>query len=102
MLRKLFLALVAAAFLLLVWEWITFPDVTRLAKEAPKTTAFMDLRREQLRAAGKDDTIDYRFVPYGRISANLRRAALVAEDDQFYEHDGVDMKGIQEALEKDW
>jgi monofunctional biosynthetic peptidoglycan transglycosylase len=100
--RKLLLVLLVAVLLFLAWEWVTFPDVARLAKEAPKTTAFMDLRRKQLRADGKDDTLDYRFVSYGRISANLRRAVLVAEDDQFYEHDGVDMKGIQEALEKDW
>jgi monofunctional biosynthetic peptidoglycan transglycosylase len=101
-LRKLFLIVVVAVLLLVAWEWVTFPDVAKLATEAPKTTAFMDLRREQLRAAGKDATIDYRFVSYGSISPNLRRAVLVAEDDSFYEHDGVDMKGIQEAIEKDW
>jgi monofunctional biosynthetic peptidoglycan transglycosylase len=101
-LRKLFVTLFAAVLLLVAWEWITFPDVAKLATETPKTTAFMDLRREQLRAAGKEASIDYRFVPYGRISPHLRRAVLVAEDDAFYEHDGVDMKGIQEAIEKDW
>jgi monofunctional biosynthetic peptidoglycan transglycosylase len=62
----------------------------------------MERRKEELRAAGESDAIDYRFVPYGRISPYLRRAALVAEDDTFYEHNGVDVKGLQEALEKDW
>ena len=102
MLRKLLVAIFAVVVLVVAWQWITYPDVEKLAKEAPKTTAFMELRREQLRAAGKDATIQYRFVPYGRISPQLRRAVLVAEDDSFYEHDGVDMKGIQEAIEKDW
>jgi len=86
----------------LAYEWVTFPDVSRLAKEPPKSTAFMELRREQLRAEGKDDAIHYTFVPYERISPYLRRAVLVAEDDTFYEHNGVDMKGMQEAIEKDW
>src|SRR3954452_7804545 len=58
----------------LAYEWLTFPDVARLATEARKTTAFMEQRREQLRAEGKDDTIHYTFVPYGRISPYLRRA----------------------------
>jgi monofunctional biosynthetic peptidoglycan transglycosylase len=102
----LFKRLLIGALLLLVvlvaYEWLTFPDVAPLAKEPPKTTAFMELRREQLRAAGKDDTIHYTWVPYARISPYLRRAVLVAEDDSFYEHHGVDVKGMQEAIEKDW
>jgi monofunctional biosynthetic peptidoglycan transglycosylase len=100
--KRAFLILLTAVVLFIAWEWITFPDVARLAKEAPKTTAFMERRKEELRAAGQSDAIDYRFVPYGRISPYLRRAALVAEDDSFYEHKGVDVKGLQEALEKDW
>src|SRR5437763_4577187 len=70
--------------------------------EPPSTTAFMELRKKELRAEGKDDTIRYQWVAYGRISPYLRRAVLVAEDDDFYHHDGIDMKGIQEAIEKDW
>jgi len=101
-LRKLFFLVVAAVLAIVLWEWVTFPDVARLAHEPPKSTAFMDLRREQLRAAGKDDTIQYEYVPYGRISPYLRRAALVAEDDTFYAHEAVDVKGIQEAIQKDW
>lgn len=102
MFKRAFLILLAAVLLFAAWEWITFPDVAKLAKEAPKTTAFMERRKAELRDEGKSDAIDYRFVPYGRISPYLRRAALVAEDDQFYEHKGVDVKGLQEALEKDW
>jgi monofunctional biosynthetic peptidoglycan transglycosylase len=62
----------------------------------------MELRRKQLRRAGKDDTLHYRWVPYGRISPYLRRAALVAEDAEFYEHEGVDMEAMKEALRRDW
>ena len=84
------------------YEWLTFPDVRPLATEMPKTTAFMEHRKAELRAAGKDDTISYRPVAYDRISPYLRRAALVAEDNDFYEHSGVDVNAMKEALQRDW
>jgi monofunctional biosynthetic peptidoglycan transglycosylase len=96
----LFALLALAAFLL--YQWITFPDVGSLARNPPSTTAFMELRKEELRREGKDDTIEYQFVPYGRISPYLRRAALVAEDDAFYQHNGIDVEGLKEAARKDW
>jgi monofunctional biosynthetic peptidoglycan transglycosylase len=99
--RILLIALLLLA-VWLVWEVVTFPDVAALAKERPKTTAFMEQRKERLRAAGKDDTLEWRWVPYGSISPYLRRAVLVAEDNSFYEHEGVDVKGMREAFEKDW
>jgi monofunctional biosynthetic peptidoglycan transglycosylase len=101
-LKRIFLILFAVLILWLGFEWLTFPDVALLAKEAPKTTAFMERRRKELRAAGKSDTVSYQFVPYGRISPFLRRAVLVAEDDQFYEHEGVDVDAMKEAFERDW
>ncbi len=90
---------------MLLWlgyEWVTFPDVAELAGKNPSTTAFMELRRKELLREGKDGGIDHRWVAYGRISPHLRRAVLVAEDDQFYEHEGVDIKAMQDAIERDW
>jgi monofunctional biosynthetic peptidoglycan transglycosylase len=100
--KRLLLGALILFVAFLAYEWLTFPDVSELEKNPPKTTAFMELRREELRAAGKDDTIHYTFVPYAQISPYLRRAVLVAEDDSFYEHHGVDVKGMQEAIRKDW
>jgi monofunctional glycosyltransferase len=101
-LRRLLLIGLLALIAFLAFEWITFPDTAILAKEPPRTTAFMELRKEALRAAGKDDRIDYRFVPYGQISPYLRRAALVAEDNNFYEHEGIDTEAMKEAIQRDW
>jgi monofunctional biosynthetic peptidoglycan transglycosylase len=100
--RRLFLFLVIAILLFVGYEWITFPDVAALATNPPSTTAFMERRKAELRAAGKSDAIDYRWVPYDRISPYLRRAVLVAEDDTFFEHGGVDMNAVEEAIRKDW
>ncbi|HEX6158777.1 MAG TPA: monofunctional biosynthetic peptidoglycan transglycosylase [Thermoanaerobaculia bacterium] len=102
MFKRLLLILLLVFLAWLAWEVITFPDVAKLAKEPPKTTAFMERRKELLRDQGKDDTIRYQWVSYERISPYLRRGVLVAEDNSFYEHEGVDTKGMKEALEKNW
>jgi monofunctional biosynthetic peptidoglycan transglycosylase len=101
-LRRVLLILLLVLLGWLAWEFITFPDVGKLKTEPPKTTAFMELRKEQLRAAGKSDALEWTWVPYGRISPYLRRAVLVAEDDTFYEHEGVDVKAMREAFERNW
>ncbi|PYQ31357.1 MAG: monofunctional biosynthetic peptidoglycan transglycosylase [Acidobacteria bacterium] len=102
MLKKIFLLLVVAVLLWLAYEIFTFPDVSALAKEPPKTTAFMEQRKKQLRANGQSDELQWTWVPYGRISPYLRRAVLVAEDDSFYEHKGVDVDAMKEAFERNW
>lgn len=84
------------------WKWITFPDVAILAETNPKTTAFMELRKKQLRRAGKSDELQHRWVKYDRISPYLRRAVLVSEDNAFYEHEGFDVEGIKDAVRRDW
>ena len=102
MFKRLLLGFVTIVTIWLLYEWVTFPDVAHLADEPPKTTSFMEIRRKELRREGKNDQILYDWVPYGRISPYLRRAVLVAEDNEFYEHSGVDVKGMQEAIKKDW
>ncbi len=102
MFKRILLGVLLLVAVWLAWEWITWPDVARLATEAPQTTSFMEIRRKELKREGKDDSLLYTWVPYGRISPYLRRAALVSEDSEFYEHGGVDMKAMEEALKKNW
>lgn len=96
------MVIAAAVVVFVAWEWITFPDIGELATKAPTTTAFMERRKAELRAQGKSDRIEYRWTSYGNISPYLRRAVLVAEDNDFYEHEGVDVTAMREALERDW
>lgn len=102
MIKKLFLGLLIAIAAVALWEFATFPDVTKLADERPETTAFMEQRKEELREKGKSDELSYRWVSYERISPYLRRAVLISEDNSFYEHEGVDEKGLKEALKRNW
>ena len=102
MVKRIVLVLLALVAVWLAYEVITFPDTAALAKEKPETTAFMEQRKKELRRQGKNDDLKWTWVPYGRISPHLRRGVLVAEDNAFYEHKGVDTKAMKEAFERNW
>jgi len=91
----------AIAFGALAYVYLTLPDVRPLATSNPASTAFIDLRASEAHAAGRVPRRDQRWVGYAQISANLKRAVLVAEDDAFWQHDGVDLDQIKESLEHD-
>ena len=62
----------------------------------------MELRAREARAKSARPRRVQRWVRYGRISPNLTRAVLVAEDGAFWEHEGVDFDELQKSLEVDW
>ncbi len=96
------LAIPAIGFAILAYLYLTLPDVRPLKTSNPPTTAFIELRGREARAKGQDVRRVQRWVSYGRVSANLKRAVLVAEDDLFWQHEGVDFERLQESLEADW
>jgi len=100
--KRIALIVLVIVVAVVAWEWLTFPDVAKLATENPSTTAFMEARKSELRSEGKDDALQHEWVPYGRISPYLRRGVLVAEDDTFYEHGGVDVDAMKDAIQRDW
>jgi monofunctional biosynthetic peptidoglycan transglycosylase len=102
LLKRVLLIILVVLLAWLAWEWATFPDVARLATERPKTTAFMEQRKRVLRSQGKSDVLQWTWVPYGQVSPYLRRGVLVAEDNQFYEHEGVDVDAMKEAFDRNW
>ena len=71
------------------WKWFD-----------PVNTAFMEAGLTRLQARNPKAKLHYRWVSYGWISINLKRAVVAAEDSRFMEHDGFDWKGMQEAAEK--
>ncbi|MDP3036314.1 MAG: monofunctional biosynthetic peptidoglycan transglycosylase [Rhodocyclaceae bacterium] len=66
----------------------------------PGQTSFMALRLDALREKNPKAKLQQRWVPYERISVQLKRAVVAAEDDKFIDHEGFDWEGIQKALEK--
>jgi len=92
-------ALMAAGFACAAYIYLTLPDVRELRTQNPKTTAFIELRTAQALQKGEKPKQVQRWVSYGRISENLKRAVLVAEDSAFWDHDGVDFKQLKESME---
>ncbi len=77
-------------FIHICW-WINFN---------PSTSAFMEDRLEILQEKNPNAEIKHRWVPYQKISPNLKRALIAAEDGKFVDHEGFDWDGIQKAYEK--
>jgi monofunctional biosynthetic peptidoglycan transglycosylase len=94
-------ALAALVFAVLAYVYLTLPDVRRLATTNPTSTAFMELRAQDAAAQGKRVRRVQVWIPYTRISQNLKRAVLVAEDDAFWEHEGIDVEQIRRSIEID-
>jgi monofunctional glycosyltransferase len=96
------IAIPAVGFALLAYLYLTLPDVRPLKTSNPTTTAFIDLREREARAKGQQPRRAQRWVAYSRMSQDLKRAVLVAEDAAFWQHEGVDVEQLQESFEKDW
>jgi monofunctional biosynthetic peptidoglycan transglycosylase len=72
-----------------LWRWMD-PDMTR----------FMEIRLAELQAVDPRARLKKQWVDYDRISPNLKRALIAAEDALFLQHGGFDWKGIRAAMEK--
>jgi len=79
--------------------WI-FAHVWWWRDHNPDDTAFMDEQRDVLQQKDPKAELKHQWVPYNRISPNLKRALIAAEDAKFLDHEGFDWEGIQAAWEK--
>ena len=93
------LGVLGVGFAYVAYVYLTIPDVRVLATTDPDTTAFIELRRDEAHDAGKSFTLRRRWVPYNRISNQLKRAVIVAEDSAFFEHEGLDYEQIRASIE---
>jgi monofunctional glycosyltransferase len=94
-------AIVLAALVMFAMAQIYFYGlVLWYAEHAPGRTAFMAHRLGELREKKPDAELKYQWVEYDKISRNLKRAMIAAEDSKFVEHEGFDWEGIKLAMEK--
>lgn len=75
-----------------IWWWVD---------HNPPTSSFMEHRLEVLQDKNPKAELKQKWVPYSKISGNLKRALIAAEDAKFVDHEGFDWDGIQKAYEKD-
>ena len=99
-LRWLGIALAALlAFVALVHGWYA-AQILYWRWNPVGETAFMRHRMDELRAKSPKAELRYQWVPYERVSGNLKRAMIAAEDAKFVDHEGFDWDGIQKAMER--
>ena len=94
--RAALLALIGLAALqtwylawIVYWKW-----------NNPAHTAFMQHALERLAVRNPSARLQQQWVAYGRISGNLKRAVVAAEDARFLTHEGVDWEAMEKAYEQ--
>lgn len=93
-LRKIgwFAAIVAAAVTVgSLWYWLAWPDVSSLVAENPTSTAFIEAARS------RGDRVEWSWVPYDRVSLEIKKAVVAAEDLSFFSHHGFDTHELKNA-----
>jgi monofunctional glycosyltransferase len=83
--------LVQLYFFLMVCWWTRFD---------PSSSSMMRQQLSALRETNPDAKLEHAWVPYERISNNLKRAVIASEDANFVDHDGVDWEALEKAYER--
>jgi monofunctional biosynthetic peptidoglycan transglycosylase len=90
----------ALLLLVLLYQLWIFAHICWWIKFNPSTSAFMETRLEIMQEKKPEAELQHQWVPYEKISNNLKRAVIAAEDAKFVDHEGFDWDGIQKAYEK--
>jgi len=100
-LRKLCLWLfIVFATTVLVAQLYFFVQIAWWIDHNPEYTSFMRHQLSVLQEKKPAARIRHTWVPYQRISNQLKRAIIASEDTHFSEHEGVDWEALQKAYEK--
>lgn len=98
--KLLFLILVGAIIVWLGYEFVTFPNVSKLKTENPQTTSMIEHRIDEAKDNGQEPKKFMIWQPIEQISPNLQKAVLAGEDARFFEHHGFDWEAINKAWEE--
>jgi monofunctional biosynthetic peptidoglycan transglycosylase len=98
--KVLFLILLGAVGVWLLYEVVTFPHIWNLRTEDPTTTSMIEYRISQAKADGREPRKFMVWTPIEQISPNLQRAVLAGEDSRFFQHNGFDWDAIQNAWDE--
>ena len=97
---KLLLILLLLGGIIDIGRYSLYPDVSALKEERPVPTAFMTYREAQWAEENREKEITHKWVRFSQISPNVVKAVLIAEDDGFWKHEGFDVKGMEQAIER--
>lgn len=83
-----------------VSRYFLYPNINAIQETSPIPTAFMQYRENEWAEQNRDMHITHTWVSMKNISPNIIKAVLIGEDDGFYHHDGFDVKGMENAIER--
>jgi monofunctional biosynthetic peptidoglycan transglycosylase len=83
-----------------IGRYFVYPNISSLKNDNPIPTAFMEYRQEQWASENRPVELTQKWVPMSKISPNVIKAVLIGEDDGFWKHDGFDVKGMENAIER--
>lgn len=98
--RWTWIAGLAAVLLFVLWQLSLVGRVWWWRDHNPSSTAFMREQQSVLQQKNAAAKLKHQWVAYEKISRNLKRAVIAAEDTAFVEHDGFDWEGMERAWEK--
>jgi len=84
----------------IIFELITFPNISQLRDHNPETTSMIDAKMREAQEKGQQPTRIQVWVPLEKISVNLQRAVVAGEDTNFTSHHGFDYEAIQNAWDE--
>ncbi len=84
----------------LIYEIVTFPNVSKLRTENPTTSSMIEYRLSEAQANNREPRKYQIWMPIEQISPHLQRAVLAGEDARFFEHHGFDWEAINSAWEE--
>ncbi|HLD09899.1 MAG TPA: monofunctional biosynthetic peptidoglycan transglycosylase [Methylophilaceae bacterium] len=93
-------SLLAFIIIVLLYQLWIFLHICWWINHNPSDSAFMQDRLEVLQEKNPEAELRHKWVDYKKISINLKRAVIAAEDSKFLDHEGFDWEGIQKAYEK--
>lgn len=89
-------------FLIIIMSFILITSVvTIIFRFVPiPTSSFMVQKRIKNLIEGNNESINYDWVSYEEISANMKLAVIAAEDQKFFDHFGFDFGEIKKAIDQ--
>lgn len=94
--RLLFAGLIGVVLIFVILSFTRLPSVAEL--ENPKSNEASLILAESGDILGKYYTENRVPVSYGELSPYLVKALVATEDERYYEHSGIDFKGVVRAV----
>jgi penicillin-binding protein 1A len=83
-------------FLIIIYCWLTLPDFKNVSQNLRNPSVVVNANNDSRIAVYGE--LYSSFIGYEKISPHLINAVIAMEDNKFYSHYGIDIRGILRAL----